>query len=94
MAREIDFRKLRIEVRIDEWEERDVAKELGNALFPQVRDMDEDVLVRKVYHSDGAEGYTDEELQRLDALMERGGIVYAVRRAVMGIQTDLKIDKP
>lgn len=86
--KKIDFTKLQIEVQIGEYKEQDVAKLMANAMFPKIANMDEDTLVRKIYHAEGELDFSDEELAILESLMQRSGIIYAVQRAINDIDAD------
>lgn len=91
--KKIDFTKLPIEVQIDEYKEQNVAKLMANAMFPKIANMDEDTLVRKIYHADGPLDFSDDELAILEGLMQRSAIIYSVQRAINSIEREAEEGK-
>lgn len=49
----VNFRRINVEVAFDEFEELDIAKQVGNYIHANTPDIGLDDVAREIYHSEG-----------------------------------------
>lgn len=77
--KKVNFRKLRVEVSFDEFQELDVAKELGNYIHSKTPDIGVDETARAIYHSDGDIEISDEHAAAIVQIVTAPDSLYLAR---------------
>lgn len=50
--KQVNFKAVKVETSIDNFEVVDLRKEIGNALYKRAESVSQDDLARKIYHSE------------------------------------------
>ncbi len=78
----IDFSKLQVETRIEQFDELDLREDIGNILFSNASTLAEDELARRIYKSEGAVEMTEKEAEMLVNSLKASKVVFRVVQAV------------
>jgi len=82
---EANFKNISIEVAFDEFQELDIAKELGNYIHANTPDIGVDDVAREIYHSEGSIEISDEHASAIIDLVSSGRCLFvaAVKKAII-----------
>lgn len=80
-----NFNKLKVEVAFDEFEELDIAKQLGNYIHTHTSDIGVDDVARDIYHIDGDVEIPDEYVEPIKQIISDQGCYFiaAVKKAII-----------
>ena len=91
--KKIDFSKLKVEVRIEEYSNIDVRKDLGNMLFNMANTLELDHLSRKVFNAPNKPVNLDgEEYRLLMQALQNGAAKYSIIKAIESNAKDVSLD--
>ena len=81
----VNFKKLEVEVKFDEFVKVDVAKAVANAIHTSTSDIGLDDVARSIYYSEGEIDFPEEFLQETLAIIKdpRCSLVASVKKAVI-----------
>ncbi len=83
--KQVNFKAVKVETSIDNFEVVDLRKEIGNALYKRAESVSQDDLARKIYHSDGEIGIEDQDYAEMMQVIEKSFVRYvhvAISKAV------------
>ena len=78
----LNFKKLNVEVSIDNFVEQDLSAQVGNFLFSEATTVPMSDLARKIYHSEGEMELTKKEYTEMTQILSAASIRHLVRAAI------------
>lgn len=87
--KQVNFKKLSVEIEIDQYQTLDFRKEVGNAIHRQAVTIPVDELARKIYHSDGPIEIDDEDYEMMKAIISKSFaliILQAIERSTIELK--------
>ena len=78
----LNFKKLNVEVSIDNFAERDLSAQVGNFLFSEATTVPMSDLARKIYHSEGEMELTKKEYTEMMQVLSAASIKHLVKTAI------------
>jgi uncharacterized membrane protein YcgQ (UPF0703/DUF1980 family) len=82
--KQINFKQIKVEIEIGNFQPQDFRKAIGNTLFSQARNIEMDELSRRIYSSDGAIDIPDEQFSEMMTLLSEQLLYYRVKKAIEG----------
>jgi len=79
--KKINFKKIKMEVEIDNFQGQDLSTQIGNLLFKQASTLTMDELSRKIFKSKGEIEISDEDFSQMIDLL-KDIVVYRVITAI------------
>lgn len=79
--KKLNFKQLRVETSIDNFEYIDVTKDLGNFLFQSAKDLEIDALSRQIYSSTGEIEIEDSTYEKMISLLE-DNVTFRVMKSI------------
>ena len=83
--KQVNFKEVKVETSIDNFEVVDLRKEIGNALYKRAESVSQDDLARKIFHSEGPVDIEDQEYAEMMQVVEKSFVRYvfvAISKAV------------
>lgn len=74
--KQINFKAVKVETSIDNFEVVDLRKEIGNALYKRAESVTQDDLARKIFHSDGPVEIEDQDYKEMMQVIEKSFVRY------------------
>lgn len=80
-----NFKNILVEFKFDEFEELDIAKDLGNYIHSNTIDIGLDDVARAIYHSDGDIEISNEHAAMISSIILKKDCPYlvAVKKAIL-----------
>lgn len=90
--KQVNFKSLKVEIRIDEFDTLDLRKEIGNAIHRQATDIAVADLSRSIYYSDGPIEIDDENYNSIMQIIEKS-FALLVSQAVKNATKTIKMEE-
>lgn len=74
--KQVNFKTVKVETSIDNFEVVDLRKEIGNALYKRAESVTQDDLARKIFHSDGPVDIEDQDYAEMMQVIEKSFVRY------------------
>lgn len=74
--KQVNFKEVKVETSIDNFEVVDLRKEIGNALYKRAESVSQDDLARKIYHSEGEVEIEDQDYAEMMQVIEKSFVRY------------------
>ncbi len=81
----VNFKEVKIETSIDNFEVVDLRKEIGNAIYKRAESVSQDDLARRIFHSEGEVEIDDQDYTEMMQVIEKSFVRYvhvAISKAV------------
>lgn len=94
--KQVNFKELNVEVGIDQYQNHDLRKEIGNALHRASENVPMSELARNIYYSEGDIKIPDEEFDEMMKLIKPGFkrfVLDSIVRSATEVETETKDKK-
>lgn len=84
----VNFKAVKVETSIDNFEIVDLRKDIGNALYKRAESVSQDDLARRIYHTEGEIEIEDQDFSEMMQIIEKSFVRYihvAISNAVKNV---------
>ena len=89
----LNFKKLKVEVSIDNFVEQDLSAQVGNFLFSEATTVPMSDLARKIYHSKGEMEMTKKEYTEMMRVLSAASLKYLVKTAIEDQAREMNVEQ-